>query len=85
MSVAGDVLSRTDLEDASLRLGAEVVVNRRVFLRGGYVFDRSEASGPSLGVGVAAGSLAVDIARTFEGFSADAGQAPVHLSLSYRF
>lgn len=85
VSVAGDVLSRTDLGDPSLRVGADVVVNRRVHLRGGYVFDRSEASGPSLGIGVTAGSLAVDIARTFEGFSADAGQAPVHLSLSYLF
>lgn len=85
VSVAGDVLSRTDLGDASFRLGADVVVNRRVHLRGGYVFDRSEASGPSVGVGVTAGALAVDIARTFEGFSADAGQAPVHLSLSYLF
>ena len=85
VSVACDILSRTDLDDPSLRIGAEVVVNRRVQLRGGYVFDRSEASGPSLGIGVTAGSLAVDIARTFEGFSADAGQAPVHLSLSYLF
>ena len=85
VNVASDVLSHTDLGDASLRVGAEVVVNRRVHLRGGYVFDESEASGPSLGVGITAGSLAVDIARIFEGFSADAGQAPVHLSLSYRF
>ena len=85
IDVAGDVVSRTNLSDATLRLGADVVVNRRVHLRGGYVFDRSEASGPSLGVGLSAGSLAVDIARIFEGFSADAGQAPVHLSLSYLF
>jgi hypothetical protein len=85
VDVAGDVVTRTDLGDPSLRVGANVVVNRRVHLRGGYVFDRSEASGPSVGVGVSAGSLSVDIARTFEGFSAEAGQAPVHLSLSYLF
>ena len=85
VDAAADVLSRTNLAGASLRTGVDVHVNRRVHLRGGYVFDRSEASGPSVGVGVTAGSLAVDIARTFEGFSADAGQAPVYLSLSYLF
>ena len=69
----------------SARLGADLSWQKRLHLRGGYIFDVGEAGGPSLGVGLSAGSLNVDIARLFEGLSADAGQAPTYLSLSYLF
>jgi len=66
-------------------VGADMVWNRRVHLRGGYVFDGGEAGGPALGFGLSAGSLVLDIARLFQGLSADAGQAPTYLSLRYLF
>lgn len=80
-----DLLSELDLATASARMGLELVWDRRVHLRGGYVFDDSEGSGPSVGVGLVAGALVIDIARIFDGFSADAGEAPIHLSLRYLF
>ena len=83
--VSADVLSRIEFDDPSARLGMELSWQQTVHLRGGYVFDASERAGPAIGVGVAAGGFTVDLARVFEGFSADAGEAPVYLSLRYLF
>jgi hypothetical protein len=54
-------------------------------LRGGYVFEKSEVSGPSVGFGISVGGLFIDLARLFEGFSPDASQAPTYVSLRYLF
>ena len=65
--------------------GVELDWHERVFFRSGYVREQSEGSGLSLGFGLSLGSLVLDVARIFEGFSADAGQAPTYLSLRYLF
>lgn len=69
------------------RLGAEFAWQGQAFIRGGYVFEASdaEAGGPTLGLGFVRGSLMLDLARVFTGFSADAGQAPTYLSLRFGF
>jgi hypothetical protein len=83
--VAGDVLDEPSLRSPALRVGADVGWQKRVNLRAGYVFDNSRASGPSLGFGVALGSLRVDLARLFEGFSDSGTQPPTYVSLRYLF
>ena len=65
--------------------GLELAWQDRVFFRSGYANEQSENSGLSLGFGLSLGSLVLDVARIFEGFSADAGQAPTYLSLRYLF
>jgi hypothetical protein len=90
MRFSGDVVSPVDELEPGLRLGGEAVWQERVILRGGYVFDEgrdasADASGPTVGLGLVAGRLAVDIAREFQGLSVDAGQPPTYVSLRYRF
>ena len=83
--VAGDVVGDIQLGSPTMRLGADLGFRRTLHVRGGWVFDDSESSGPSVGLGVAIGGFVVDLARLFEGFSADAGEAPTYLSLRYLF
>lgn len=83
--LTADVLTPVRFDAPSARAGVELTWQRSVHLRGGYVFDASERAGPAIGIGVEAGGFVVDLARVFEGFSADAGEAPVYLSLRYLF
>jgi hypothetical protein len=87
--LAGDVVSPVDEMEPGLRVGAEATWQRRVALRGGYVFREggapAGATGPTVGLGLVAGRLMVDIAREFQGLSVDAGQPPTYVSLRYQF
>ncbi|HEX6631174.1 MAG TPA: PorV/PorQ family protein [Gemmatimonadaceae bacterium] len=88
--LSSDVSSPTRQADPGLRLGAEASWQHRVALRGGYVFEDGSdggagASGPTVGLGLVAGRLVVDIAREFQGLSVDAGQPPTYVTLRYRF
>jgi hypothetical protein len=88
--LSSDVSSPVREADPGLRLGAEASWQHRVALRGGYVFEDASdggagASGPTVGLGLAAGRLVVDIAREFQGLSVDAGQPPTYVTLRYRF
>lgn len=83
--ISGEVDSEPSFEDAGVRLGGAVVYQNRVHLRAGWGTADTEASGPSVGFGITAGKLSFDIARTFEGLSADAGEPPTYFSLRYNF
>jgi hypothetical protein len=48
-----------------IRLGMNVGYRELVRVRGGYAFVHQGLSGPSVGLGVATGSIGVDLARTF--------------------
>lgn len=85
LRVTTDVLTELDLSGASARIGGDAVFQERVHVRAGYVFRAAESAGPSVGLGLVAGNLVLDIARAFEGFSADAGKPPTYLSLRYVF
>jgi len=85
LRITGDLIDELQVDRPAARVGADMVWQKRVHLRGGYMFDSGEAGGPAVGFGLSAGSLVVDIARVFEGLSADAGQAPTYLSLRYLF
>lgn len=82
--VAGEMESAPSFEDAGLRMGAAIVYQKRVHLRAGWGTADTEASGPSVGFGITAGKLSFDIARTFEGLSADT-EPPTYFSLRYNF
>jgi hypothetical protein len=83
--IAGEMDSAPSFEDAGFRFGSAVVYQNRVHLRAGWGTADTEASGPSVGFGITAGKLSFDIARTFEGLSADAGEPPTYFSLRYNF
>ncbi len=83
---AASVVTTRGESGAGFRLGAEVVYQNEVHFRAGYVGDANKNnSNASLGFGVQSGRLVFDIARSFGGLSADAGQPPTYLSLRFLF
>jgi len=76
-SLAGDGVNPAPL------VGLESGVRDLVRLRFGYAFVDTEASGPSLGLGVRVGRLGLDLARTFYATDAVGESEPVHLSLRF--
>lgn len=83
---AASVVATRGESGASFRIGAEIVYQNEIHFRAGYVADRkNNDSSPSLGFGIQNGHLGFDIARSFGGLSADAGQPPTYLSLRYLF
>jgi hypothetical protein len=85
ISLEGDLVDALSFRRPSTRLGLDVAIERLAHLRGGYVIDASGEASPSLGLGLTAARLSLDLARVFAGLSADAGQAPTYLALRYHF
>ena len=85
--VSADVLSDVHFNAPSPRFGASIGYRGQAFFRTGYLFDRGdgEGDGPSLGFGLATGSVVLDIGRILRGLSADAGKPPTYVSLRYLF
>jgi hypothetical protein len=54
-------------------------------LRAGYAFLDSQARGPSLGVGVRFGTVALDMARTFSAADDIGDKAPVQINFRVIF
>lgn len=71
--------------DPVTMLGIESGVRDAVRLRAGYAFLDSEASGPSLGVGLTVGSLVLDLAKIFYAQDALSDQEPLHVSFRWMF
>jgi hypothetical protein len=87
LRLAVDVADGIHVGNPAPRFGADIAFRERFHVRGGYAVEasRSEAGGPSIGVGVTAGNLIFDVARIVTGLSADAGKSPTYLSLRYLF
>jgi hypothetical protein len=86
LDVLGDVLGSLANERLSLRVGSTLTYRGRYSLRGGYTMDEGERGGPALGLGVfLSDGMVLDLARRFDGFSAQAGQAPTYVSLRFLF
>jgi len=83
--IATDVVADRNLDHPAGRVGADVTYEKNIHLRAGYVANDANGSRTALGFGVSAGHLMFDIARTFGGLSADAGQTPTYFSLRYLF
>jgi hypothetical protein len=66
VNLAADVESRwRETGTPDVRVGVDVGYRNALRVRGGYAFVQEGLSGPSVGVGVATGSIGVDLARTF--------------------
>lgn len=78
---SAEVVTRTSLNDPAFRVGAELGLQRLLFLRAGYASGLGDATGASIGLGFVRGALAIDFARVAGGFSADAGQPPTYLTV----
>jgi hypothetical protein len=66
LNVAADVESPwRETGNPDVRVGVDVGYRDALRVRGGYAFVHEGLSGPSVGVGVATGSIGVDLARTF--------------------
>jgi hypothetical protein len=86
LMVGGGVVDSRSFGGKAGRVGAEIVYQKVVRLRGGYVgHDRQRQASESLGFGVQSGSLIFDIARIFGGLPTDKGQQPTYISLRYLF
>jgi len=82
---AAEIVSRTSFKEPSVHLGAELGLQKQLYLRAGFVSGTGDATGASLGLGFVRGKLAIDFARIAGGFSSDAGQPPTYLTLRLGF
>lgn len=71
--------------ESEARLGLDVGYQKLFRVRGGYAFVRDGLSGPSVGIGVATGSIGVDLARTFLTGSDLVAQNPTFFSFRLAF
>jgi hypothetical protein len=71
--------------DSQMRVGVDVGYQHLVRLRGGYAFLHDGLSGPSVGMGVASGSIGVDLARSFLAGSDLVAQNPTFFSFHVVF
>jgi len=78
------VVGRGALEPVTL-VGLETGVRELLRVRAGYAFLDSQARGPSLGLGLATGSVVFDLARTFYAEDALGEREPFHVSLRWMF
>ncbi len=83
--VAGDVIATEHADDPSARIGTDITYQKTVHLRGGYIANDTDGANASIGFGLGTGRLLFDIARTFGGFSEDAGKTPTYISLRFLF
>jgi hypothetical protein len=85
--IAIDVSDDLSLGQPRARFGSEVGIQRRAYLRAGYIMrdQDTEGGGPTIGLGFVVRRFVVDIGRITAGLSADAGQAPTHLSVRFLF
>lgn len=86
LKLAADVESRwREAGTPDVRLGVDLGYLEALRVRGGYAFVHQGLSGPSVGVGVATGSIGVDLARTFLSGSDLVVPNPTFLSFRVEF
>ena len=78
------VIGQGDLAPTTM-FGVESGVHEVLRVRAGYAFLDSQASGPSLGLGVQVGRVGIDLAKTFYAADAISERDPFHVSLRLMF
>ncbi|HWH02327.1 MAG TPA: PorV/PorQ family protein [Gemmatimonadales bacterium] len=68
-----------------MRFGIDVGYHETIRIRSGYAFAQQGLSGPSIGMGVHTGSIAIDFARTFVQNTDLLGANPTFISFSLTF
>ena len=76
-----ELVNRTSFNNPAFRVGAELGLQKQLYLRTGYTSGTGIATGPALGLGFVRGRLGLDFARAFGGLSADVGEPPTYLTL----
>ena len=69
MRLAFDLADGVHVGNPAPRFGADIAFRERFHVRGGYAVEasRSEAGGPSIGLGLSTGNLVFDVARILTG------------------
>ncbi len=68
-----------EYSDLDWRLGLDVGLRDLIRFRSGYAFLNSQSRGPSVGVGIRIGKIAIDVARVF--FVSASFDEPLHVSV----
>jgi hypothetical protein len=83
-----ELVSSVGLDNPELHVGAQLgyaAGASLLIIRGGYVAQQSNggesSTGPSIGLGLAAGRVQLDLARIFESFSTGLGKPPTYISV----
>ena len=82
---AADVIATKTADNPSGRFGTDLIYQKTVHLRGGYIINDSDGAKAAVGFGLGTGRLLFDIARTFGGLSEEAGKTPTYVSLRFVF
>ena len=86
LKVAADVESPWgEVGTPQARVGLDVGYQRLLRLRGGYAFVHDGLGGPTVGLGVASGSIGVDLAHPFLTGSSLVTANPTYLSFRVTF
>ncbi len=68
-----------EYDDLDWRLGLDVGLRDLIRFRSGYAFLNSQSRGPSVGIGIRVGRIAIDLARVF--FVSSNFDEPLHVSV----
>ncbi|MDA1082799.1 MAG: hypothetical protein O2973_14260 [Gemmatimonadetes bacterium] len=82
---SAELVSRLGSGSPAVRVGAELSLADRLFLRAGALTGSGDGSNAAVGLGIRQGTLGLDFARTFGGLSADAGEPPTYVTLRISF
>jgi hypothetical protein len=86
LDVMADLLGSLAYARVSARLGAVATYQGKYTLRAGYTLVDGERGGAAVGLGVfLSDGMVLDLARRFDGFSTQAGQAPTYVALRFLF
>jgi hypothetical protein len=85
LDLSADLHSASALGGVAGGVGATLGYRGLAFLRAGYKAQAGQGRGPSIGFGLERGALVFDIARRFDGLSAQLGDPPTYVSVKARF
>ena len=85
LHATAEMVNQLDLDSPAFRIGGELGIADRVFLRGGALTGSSDGSNASIGFGVKQGTLSLDFARTFGALPSEAGEPPTYVTLRVVF
>jgi hypothetical protein len=80
---AASIVATPKLDSATTHIGTDVVLDKRLHVRAGYIYDPVYGSGAAVGVGLSSGKLVFDIARTYGGITSSGDKQPTYFSLRY--
>jgi hypothetical protein len=83
---AASLLDSRSYGGKAVRLGTDLIYQKKVHLRAGFVgHDSLTETSAAVGLGLESGPFVFDIARVFGGIPGDDGQPPIYISLRYLF